>query len=77
MNKKASFDNYVSNDELQKLLGALLAEHHQLNNEVDILNTRIYSLFPDESTHLRHIKLRKLKLKDRIETLRTKLQLAD
>ena len=76
MNKKESFDSYASNDELQKLLGVLLAEHHQLNNGVDTLNTRIYSLFPNESTHLRHIKRRKLKLKDRIETLRTELRLA-
>ena len=77
MNKKESFDNSESANELQKQLDIILEQHHKLNDEVDTLNLRIHSLFSQENDRLRHTKLRKLKLKDRIENLRVKLQLAE
>ena len=73
MNKKESFDSFGSINELQKQLGSLIIQHHKLNSEVDGLNTRVFSLSSQENDHLRHIKLRKLKLKDKIENARTEL----
>jgi hypothetical protein len=77
MNKKESFDNSESANELQKQLDIILEQHHELNDEVDTLNLQIHSIFSQENDRLRHTKLRKLKLKDRIENLRAKLQLAE
>jgi|ETNmetMinimDraft_2_1059921.scaffolds.fasta_scaffold714090_1 hypothetical protein len=77
MNKKGSFSNSETINEMQRQLHNLLKQHYKLNSEVDSLNVRIYSLSSHESDHLRHVKLRKLKLKDRIESLRAKLQLAE
>jgi|TARA_Y100000310_G_C20681627_1_gene816310 uncharacterized protein YdcH (DUF465 family) len=77
MNKKEGPEHFGNSSDLQRQLSALIEQHHKLNREVDVLNTRIHGLSSHESDHLRHIKLRKLKLKDEIESVRTKLELAE
>jgi hypothetical protein len=77
MSKKEKHYNVASDSELRKQLCILVNKHYKLNKEVDNLNTQVYSLSSEESTHLRHIKLKKLKLKDRIEGMRIQLQYAD
>ena len=73
MNKKEGLDHFGSSSDLQRQLSILIEQHRKLNREVDTLNTRIHALSSHESDHLRHIKLRKLKLKDKIENARTEL----